>query len=113
MARMIVADHEYVTTRYKLHKLKELEELVADAVQVCQNGKQVEQASRMTLKVCQVNLPFNNPITGFCVRNYQPLVRVHRQRLTFAFRLSPIKLAFMRRPYSRVGSSPTPNITEG
>ncbi|MCJ1465283.1 Saccharopine dehydrogenase [Pseudocyphellaria aurata] len=46
MARMIVADHEYVTTRYNLHKLKELEELVADAV--------------------QVNLPFNNPITGFC-----------------------------------------------
>ncbi|MCJ1347931.1 Saccharopine dehydrogenase, partial [Peltigera leucophlebia] len=46
MARMIVADHDYVTKRYKLHKLKELEELVADAV--------------------QVNLPFNNPITGFC-----------------------------------------------
>lgn len=35
MARMIVADHDYVTKRYKLHKLKELEELVADAVQVC------------------------------------------------------------------------------
>lgn len=34
MARMIVADHDYVTKRYKLHKLKELEELVADAVQV-------------------------------------------------------------------------------
>lgn len=35
MARMIVADHEYVTSRYNLHKLKEIEELVADAVQVC------------------------------------------------------------------------------
>lgn len=34
MARMIVADHDYVTKRYNLHKLKELEELVADAVQV-------------------------------------------------------------------------------
>ncbi|MCJ1263679.1 Saccharopine dehydrogenase, partial [Lobaria immixta] len=46
MARMIVADHDYVTSRYNLHKLKEIEELVADAV--------------------QVNIPFNNPITGFC-----------------------------------------------
>lgn len=35
MARMIVADHDYVSNRYNLHKLKELEELVADAVQVC------------------------------------------------------------------------------
>ncbi len=34
MARMIVADHDYVTKRYNLHKLKELEELVAEAVQV-------------------------------------------------------------------------------
>ncbi|KAK0619410.1 HMGL-like-domain-containing protein [Immersiella caudata] len=46
MARMIVADREYVTKKYKLHKLKELEDLVAEAV--------------------QVNTPFNNPITGFC-----------------------------------------------
>lgn len=35
MARMIVADHEYVSKRYNLHKLKEVEELVAEAVQVC------------------------------------------------------------------------------
>jgi hypothetical protein len=34
MARMIVADHEYVSKRYNLHKLKEVEELVAEAVQV-------------------------------------------------------------------------------
>ena len=46
MARMIVADHDYVTSRYKLRKLKELEDLVAEAV--------------------EVNVPFNNPITGFC-----------------------------------------------
>lgn len=39
MARMIVADHDYVTKRYKLHKLKELEELVADAVQVCRHDQ--------------------------------------------------------------------------
>lgn len=31
---MIVGSHEYVTTRYKLHKLKEIEDLVAEAVQV-------------------------------------------------------------------------------
>ena len=46
MARMIVADRDYVRSKYKLHKIKEIEELVADAV--------------------QVNIPFNNYITGFC-----------------------------------------------
>ncbi|KAI0997143.1 Homocitrate synthase [Podosphaera aphanis] len=46
MARMIVADREYVMGKYKLHKLKDLEELVAQAV--------------------EVNIPFNNYITGFC-----------------------------------------------
>jgi len=46
MARMIVADREYVTGKYKLHKLKAIEDLVADAV--------------------EINIPFNNYITGFC-----------------------------------------------
>ena len=34
MARMIVTDHEYVTKKYNLHKLKEIEELVAESVEV-------------------------------------------------------------------------------
>lgn len=46
MARMIVADRDYVLSKYKLHKLKELENLIAEAV--------------------EVNIPFNNYITGFC-----------------------------------------------
>lgn len=46
MARMIVADREYVTSKYKLHKLKDIEDLVAEAV--------------------EINIPFNNFITGFC-----------------------------------------------
>jgi homocitrate synthase len=46
MARMIVADRDYVLSKYKLHKLKDIEELVAEAV--------------------EVNIPFNNYITGFC-----------------------------------------------
>lgn len=46
MARMIVTSPEYVKSKYKLHKLKELEDLVAEAV--------------------EINTPFNNPITGFC-----------------------------------------------
>ncbi|KAH3668643.1 hypothetical protein OGAPHI_002397 [Ogataea philodendri] len=46
MARMIVADPDYVKSKYKLHKIRDLENLVADIV--------------------QVNIPFNNPITGFC-----------------------------------------------
>lgn len=43
---MIVGSHDYVTSRYKLHKLKEIEDMVAEAV--------------------EINVPFNNPITGFC-----------------------------------------------
>jgi homocitrate synthase len=46
MARMITADRDYVKSKYKLEKLKDIEELVAEAV--------------------AVNIPFNNPITGFC-----------------------------------------------
>ncbi|TWU72852.1 hypothetical protein ED733_002922 [Metarhizium rileyi] len=46
MARMIVADREYVMGKYKLSKLKEIEDMVAEAV--------------------EINIPFNNPITGFC-----------------------------------------------
>jgi len=46
MARMMVADPTYVKSKYKLHKLKDIEDLVAEAV--------------------QVNIPFNNYITGFC-----------------------------------------------
>ena len=46
MARMIVADRDYVLSKYKLEKLKDIEDLVAEAV--------------------EVNIPFNNYITGFC-----------------------------------------------
>ncbi|KAI5289978.1 Saccharopine dehydrogenase [Ascosphaera aggregata] len=46
MARMIAADRDYVISKYKLEKIKDIEDLVSEAV--------------------QVNIPFNNPITGFC-----------------------------------------------
>ncbi|KAI9844548.1 MAG: Saccharopine dehydrogenase [Sclerophora amabilis] len=46
MARMIAADRDYVKSKYRLEKLKDIEDLVAQAV--------------------QVNIPFNNYITGFC-----------------------------------------------
>ncbi|KAI4786457.1 homocitrate synthase, partial [Aureobasidium sp. EXF-8846] len=45
MARMIVADRDYVKGKYDLHKLKSIEDLVADSV--------------------EINIPFNNYITGF------------------------------------------------
>ena len=45
MARMIVADREYVKGKYNLHLLKEIEDMVADNV--------------------EINVPFNNYITGF------------------------------------------------
>lgn len=43
---MYVVDPEYVKSKYNLPMLRELENLVADAV--------------------QISVPFNNPITGFC-----------------------------------------------
>ena len=46
MARMIAADRDYVKSKYRLEKIKDIEDLVAEAV--------------------QVNIPFNNPVTGFC-----------------------------------------------
>ncbi|GAB7348984.1 hypothetical protein MBLNU459_g7965t1 [Dothideomycetes sp. NU459] len=45
MARMIVADRDYVKGKYDLHKLKAIEDMVADSV--------------------EINIPFNNYITGF------------------------------------------------
>ncbi|CAD6574559.1 MAG: Saccharopine dehydrogenase [Tremellales sp. Tagirdzhanova-0007] len=46
IARMMVADPDYVKSKYKLHMLREIENLVAEAV--------------------EVQVPFNNYITGFC-----------------------------------------------
>ena len=34
MARMIVADRDYVMSKYKLHKLKQLEDLIAEKVEI-------------------------------------------------------------------------------
>ncbi|KAK7429229.1 homocitrate synthase lys21 [Neonectria magnoliae] len=46
MARMVVTSPEYTISKYNLKMLKDIEEYVASCV--------------------QVNIPFNNPITGFC-----------------------------------------------
>ncbi|OAA73447.1 homocitrate synthase [Cordyceps fumosorosea ARSEF 2679] len=46
IARMVVTAPDYVKSKYNLKELKALETLVADAV--------------------QINIPFNNPVTGFC-----------------------------------------------
>ena len=46
VARMLVADRDYVRSKYDLTKLKPLEDLVANAV--------------------EIHIPFNNPVTGFC-----------------------------------------------
>ncbi|KAK5990256.1 Homocitrate synthase [Cladobotryum mycophilum] len=51
LARMIVGSYDYVTSRYKLQKLKEVQDLVAEAV--------------------QINVPFNNPVTGFCASTHK------------------------------------------
>ena len=46
VARMLVADRDYVRSKYDLTRLKAIEDLVAGAV--------------------EINVPFNNYITGFC-----------------------------------------------
>jgi homocitrate synthase len=46
IARMVVTAPEYVKSKYNLKMIKEIEDMVAEAV--------------------EVNTPFNNPITGFC-----------------------------------------------
>lgn len=43
---LVAADRDYVKNKYNLKKLKDIENLVATAV--------------------EINIPFNNPITGFC-----------------------------------------------
>lgn len=60
---MIVADREYVTSKYNLGKLKDLENLVADSGMSTSLGYSVN-AEQLTTTV-QINVPFNNPITGF------------------------------------------------
>lgn len=44
MARMMPTSRDYILSKYKLQKLKAIEDFVSEAV--------------------QVNVPFNNPITG-------------------------------------------------
>jgi homocitrate synthase len=51
MARMIVSDRGYVSNKYNLKTLKDIEELVASTV--------------------QINIPFNNYITGFCAFSHK------------------------------------------
>ncbi|KAL7620017.1 homocitrate synthase lys21 [Parahypoxylon ruwenzoriense] len=46
LARMVVTSPDYVKGKYKLSMIKEIEDMVAEAV--------------------EINTPFNNPITGFC-----------------------------------------------
>ncbi|KAL7954122.1 homocitrate synthase [Trichoderma compactum] len=46
LARMIVAAPEYVKRKYDLHRLKDTENIVVEAV--------------------HINVPFNDPVTGFC-----------------------------------------------
>ncbi|KAI0540982.1 homocitrate synthase [Xylaria digitata] len=46
LSRMLVTSPEYTRNKYRLKQLKAMETLVADLV--------------------QVNIPFNNPVTGFC-----------------------------------------------
>lgn len=74
MARMVVTAPEYTKNKYDLPKLKEIEEYVASVV--------------------EVNIPFNNPITGFCVRYPNASLSLHPLTIR---RLSRIRLVFTLR----------------
>lgn len=51
MARMMPASREYILSKYKLNELKKIEAFVAECV--------------------EINVPFNNPITGVCAFTYK------------------------------------------
>lgn len=55
---MYTADKDYIKTKYKLDKLRDLENLVADAV--------------------SVSIPFNNYITGYCAFTHKVYLSVLR-----------------------------------
>ncbi|KAI9698565.1 MAG: Saccharopine dehydrogenase [Bogoriella megaspora] len=84
LARMIVDSHDYVTARYKLNKLKEIEDIIAEMV--------------------QVNVPFNNPITGFCAFTHK--AGIHQKAIlndpTTYEAISPADFGMSR--YIHVGS---------
>lgn len=87
LARMIVAAPEYVKGKYDLHRLKEIENMVAEAVHskfLC------IYAGINVLTIWLVNVPFNNPITGFCAfthkvrpHSYQSFINVYVLTLLF------------------------------
>jgi predicted translin family RNA/ssDNA-binding protein len=76
MARMIVENRDYVLSKYKLHKLKEIEDLVSEAV--------------------EVNVPFNNYVTGFCAFTAS-LRRCFRVSSIIANTQSSTRLVFTQR----------------
>jgi len=61
---MIVGSREYVTGKYKLQKLKE----VRGNTITCwtEPAADVPQIENYVAEAVQINVPFNNPITGFC-----------------------------------------------
>lgn len=73
MARMVVTSPAYTKEKYNLPQLKSIEEYVASVV--------------------EVNIPFNNPITGFCVRCPNSS-------------LSPLPLSIRRLSRTRLASMP-------
>ena len=64
LARMIVGSREYVTGKYKLQKLKEVREIFQ--ARQGQMVTDVFQIENFVAEAVQINVPFNNPITGFC-----------------------------------------------
>ncbi|KIE01893.1 Homocitrate synthase, partial [Metarhizium majus ARSEF 297] len=64
----MVGSRDFVMSRYKLHKIKEIEDMVADAV--------------------QINVPFNNPITVSPLKEVLTILAIAHSLTSFASRLT-------------------------
>jgi hypothetical protein len=88
MARMVVTAPEFTKKQYKLPMIKQIEEYVASVV--------------------EVNIPFNNPITGFCVCTSESRFGVHRLTLP---RHSRTRLVFTLRVGTKQATSAVFSLT--
>ncbi|KAF7543851.1 hypothetical protein G7Z17_g10417 [Cylindrodendrum hubeiense] len=91
IARMVVTSPEYTTSKYRLKMLNDIEEYVASCV--------------------QVNIPFNNPITGFCVFTHEAGIHAKEARRS-RFRVHDAAKYDIRPPPLAAAAWATSNKTE-
>jgi hypothetical protein len=81
LARMYAADKEYIKGKYNLEKLRDLENIIAEAV--------------------NVSIPFNNYITGYCAFTHKVSHSLKRSKLSNCRRVFMLKLSLQILPRTR------------